>query len=124
MQPIRSGNTSLYTKTRSELKNGNSNNKTTDTALQAFAKPINELKFGVGFSAELLNQANTTGIYQYYAGCSYWNQYAKNQKNPDVIDLDNLSKAVEAFKAALDQKHAGAQYHLGLCYLNGEGVQK
>ena len=33
-------------------------------------------------------------------------------------------KAVEWYREAAEQGHAGAQFNLGVCYANGEGMSK
>ena len=35
-----------------------------------------------------------------------------------------MKLAVDYYRSAADQGHAGAQYRLGLCYANGKGVSK
>ena len=46
------------------------------------------------------------------------------QKGEKAYDNNNLAEAIEWYKKAAEQGHAGAQCNLGLCYFSGEGVEK
>ena len=43
-------------------------------------------------------------------------------KGVELYDQSNYTEAAKWFRKAAEQGHAGAQYNLGLCYANGEGV--
>ncbi|MDE7464219.1 MAG: DnaJ domain-containing protein [Clostridiales bacterium] len=51
------------------------------------------------------------------------NELAQMYYYGDEIDRD-LEQAAYWFKEAAKQKHADAMYHLGLCFINGEGVER
>ncbi len=47
-----------------------------------------------------------------------------HQKGKEYYDKEQYSEAVPWFRKAADQGHAKAQYILGACYYNGQGVTK
>jgi TPR repeat protein len=58
-------------------------------------------------------------------GAYYQNpRWAKDQNGLDYLPPPNLPEAVRWFRQSADQGWAGGQYHLGLCYLAGDGVEQ
>jgi len=45
------------------------------------------------------------------------------RQNPPAHQPRNMAEALRWYRLAADQNHAGGQYYLGLCYLEGAGVE-
>ncbi|MEI8248149.1 MAG: hypothetical protein WCI51_20100 [Lentisphaerota bacterium] len=50
--------------------------------------------------------------------------YAEYKQGHVYAQDQNMEKAVEYYRKAADHGYARAQYKLGICYANGEGVKK